>query len=277
MEARMRLQGLEIPVVDMERAFAFYTEVLGFPVINRRGNDSAMLFLGNVHDGMVTLRRQDRPPGVGTRFLLESDESPDDVRARLERAGVVVDGPNRNLGVGVAVYFSDTEGNSLGIMRASGVRRLRELQALSFSEMASVFDDVEERTRTLLSGVSEDLARRTSAPGEWSIVDLVGHVTDTLETCPEIIGALSEGRQAPRGGLLERTYPAPSLHAANERLWQAFTAARLVFRALPERPNLDATLGHGVFGPLTCHGWTALMLFHTGMHLDEIAAIKQAP
>ncbi len=270
----MRLQGLEIPVIDMDRAFNFYAKVLGFPVIGRRGNDSATLFLGNVHDGMVTLRRQDRPPGEGTRFLLESDESPDDVRSRLESEGVVFDGPNRDLGIGIAVYFRDTEGNRLGIIRASGVRRLRELQSLSLSEQASEFGRVEERTRALLSGVSEAEARRAVAPGEWTIVDQIGHITDTLETCGVTIAALSAGRQAPRGGLLEVAYPSPSLDAASHGMWQAFAGARTVLSALPAKPNLSGTLGHGVFGPLNCHGWIALMLFHIGMHLGEIAAIK---
>ncbi len=272
----MRLQALEIPVVDMDRAFAFYTKVLGFPVVNRRGNDSAMLFLGNVHDGMVTLRRQDEAPGEGIRFLMESEEAPEEVRARLEGAGVALDGPNRNLGIGIAVYFSDSEGNRLGIVQALGVPRLRDLKAMSFADLRAEFDRVEERARTLLSGLTESEARRSLVPGEWTIVDQVGHIRDTLETCPSIITALSQGRQAPRGGLLEVTYPSPSLDAAAEALWPAFAGSRAALSALPAEPDLSGTLGHGVFGPLNCHGWTALMLFHIGMHLGEVSAIRSA-
>lgn len=272
----MRLQRLEIPVVDMDRAFAFYTRVLGFPVVSRRGNDSATLFLGNVHDAMVTLRRQDQPPGEGTRFVLESDESLDDVRARLEHEGVALDGPTQDLGIGVAVYFRDPEGNRLGIIRPSAAHRFRRLQSLSLPELASEFDRIEERSRGLLSGMTDSEARKSVAPGEWTIVDQVGHITDTLQTCSQIITALSEGRQAPGGGLLQVAYPSPSLAAATQRLWPAFAAARVVLSTLPAEPDLSATLGHGVFGPLNYHGWISLMVFHIGMHLAEIVAIKEA-
>lgn len=258
----------------MDRAFTFYAMVLGFPVIGRRGNDSATLFLGNVHDGMVTLRRVDEPPGEGTRFLMDSDEPSEAVRSRLEAKGVLVEGPIRDLGIGAAVYFRDSEGNRLGIIRPSGTRRLRDLQSLSFADLSAELERTEELSRELVSGLSEDDARKALAPGEWTILDQLGHIADTLRTCPIIIAALAQGRQAPRGGLLEVAYPSAYLGTALGELWPAFATARTVVSSLPAEPDLAATLGHGVFGPLNCRGWTALMIFHTGLHLNDIAAIK---
>src|SRR3990172_6092504 len=112
----MRLHGLEIPVSDIDRAFDFYANVLEFPIVGRFSADSALFFLGDVHGGMASLVRTERPPEVhGPRLIFGAEGGVEQARRRLEAKGVTFLGPTDHGPLGLTAHFLDSEGNRLAL------------------------------------------------------------------------------------------------------------------------------------------------------------------
>jgi predicted enzyme related to lactoylglutathione lyase len=274
----MLLQRLEIPVVDMERAFRFYADVMEFPVVARMGDGAATFFLGNVHGGMVSLvKAPGRLDGHGPVVVLATDGAIDEVRTRLEGMGVRFLGPTEHSPLGLTAYFLDSEGNRLGIFGGSVTARFREQARAPLEELEAKLREVEARTWTTLAGATEAQASHRVAPGEWSIVDQVGHIIDSLDNCGVLATRLAKGQQPPRDRLWQKEYPSGSFEAALAELRRAFADAYLWLAALPPSSDGQANLPHGVFGPLNAREWAAFMLFHVGMHVGQVDAIQKSP
>jgi hypothetical protein len=124
--------------------------------------------------------------------------------------------------------------------------------------------------------MSEEDARRHPAPGEWTAIDHLGHIIDSLDSCGELATELAHGRMPVVGGLWQPDYPASSLVVALEESGRAFGEAHDWLARLPASPDLRATAPHGVFGRLNCPEWVAFMLFHVELHLTQIEALKAA-
>ncbi len=274
----MRLHGLEIPVADLDRAFRFYADVLEFPPVTRSGDASATFFLGEVHGGNVTLVKKAEPPsGAGPVIVLATDEGIEAIRARLESRDVQFLGPTSESPLGVSAAFLDSEGNRLAIFDGSITARLRGQALAPLGELRDRLGELERLCASTVAGVSEPQARHHPAPGEWTIVDQLGHIVDSLDTCGMLATELSHGRHPARGRLYSKEYPADSLDAAVQRTRRAFADAHAWLDRLPAHPNREATFPHGVFGPLNGMEWVAFMLFHVRLHLNQAEAIKKSP
>lgn len=274
----MRLHSLEIPVQDMARAFRFYAEVLGFPIIGRRGDDTASFFLGDVHGQMISLVRASPPPdGRGPTIVLFAQEGVAAMRARLEARGVRFLGPTEERPLGPFAYFLDSEGNRLALCQPSRTLLLHQQAEQPLTELRRALEALEQRTWEILAGVREEQARYRPAPGEWTIIDQMGHIIDSLDSCGVLATDLAHGRQPVLSALWREIYPSASLAAVLAEARRAYQGAYGWLEALPPSPNLEATLPHGVFGPLNCKEWIAFMLFHIGIHLNQIEAVKASP
>jgi catechol 2,3-dioxygenase len=111
---------VHLKVADLDRAVGFYTEVLGFEVQARMGDDAAFLSAGGYHHhiGLNTWESKGgSPPPRGTTGLYHfAIRYP--TRAALARAvRSVLDAGIRigasDHGVSEAVYLSDPDGNGL--------------------------------------------------------------------------------------------------------------------------------------------------------------------
>lgn len=274
----MRLYSLEIPVQDMDRAFRFYADALGFPIIGRRGDEFASFFLGDVHGGMVSLVKSASPPGGrGPVIVFFAQGGVPSMRAQLEARGVSFLGPTEERPLGPIAYFMDSEGNRLAITEPSRTMLLRQAAERPLAELRRELEALEQRTWGILAGMNEEQGRYQPAPGQWTIIDQAGHIVDTLDSCGVLATDLAHGRQPVLNALWQESYPSESLESALMRLRHAYQDTHTWLEALPTKPNLAATLPHGVFGPLNCKGWIAFMLFHVGIHLNQIEAIKASP
>jgi predicted enzyme related to lactoylglutathione lyase len=111
-----RTDFVSVPVQDMERAKAFYSETLGLssPAIDAG--------FPEFETGNVSLYLID-PTKVGGEFAPHVSyialRVPDvaAARATLEEAGVVFEGEIRDTGVCHMAFFKDTEGNALMLHR----------------------------------------------------------------------------------------------------------------------------------------------------------------
>jgi catechol 2,3-dioxygenase len=116
-----RIGHVHLKVADLERAIAFYRDVLGFEVTQRMGNSAAFLSAGGYHHhiGLNTWESHGgRAPAPGTTGLYHlavvypTRAELGDALRRLIDAGVPLDGASDH-GVSEALYLRDPDGNGV--------------------------------------------------------------------------------------------------------------------------------------------------------------------
>src|SRR5437870_10627183 len=121
----VRIGHVHLKVADLDRAIAFYRDVLGFELTQRYGHQAAFLSAGGYHHhiGLNTWESQggsSPPPGTTglyhlailypTRALLA------DALRRVLAAGIELDGASDH-GVSEAIYLRDPDGNGVELYR----------------------------------------------------------------------------------------------------------------------------------------------------------------
>ena len=110
-----------LKVADLERALAFYRDVLGFTVMQRMGTQAAFLSAGGYHHhlGLNTWESAGgSPPARGTTglfhvaFLYPTRAALADALRRLIEASVPLEGAADH-GVSEALYLRDPDGNGV--------------------------------------------------------------------------------------------------------------------------------------------------------------------
>src|SRR5690242_18101353 len=120
-DPRVDIGHVHLKVSDLERAVAFYRDVLGFEVQHRYGDQAAFLSAGGYHHhiGLNTWESKGgTPPPPGTTGLYhtailyaERAQLADAVR-RLIKAGIRITGASDH-GVSEAIYLDDPDGNGV--------------------------------------------------------------------------------------------------------------------------------------------------------------------
>jgi catechol 2,3-dioxygenase len=116
-----RIGHVHLKVADLERALAFYRDVLGFEVTQRMGSSAAFLSAGGYHHhiGLNTWESYaGQAPAAGTTGLYHlavvypTRAELGDALRRLVKAGVPLDGASDH-GVSEALYLRDPDGNGV--------------------------------------------------------------------------------------------------------------------------------------------------------------------
>jgi catechol 2,3-dioxygenase len=117
----VRIGHVHLKVADLDRAIAFYHDVLGFEITQRHGNQAAFLSAGGYHHhiGLNTWDSQGgspAPPGHTGLFhvaiLYPNRSELADALRRLMKAGVPLEGASDH-GVSEALYLRDPDGNGV--------------------------------------------------------------------------------------------------------------------------------------------------------------------
>lgn len=120
-----RIGHVHLKVSDLDRALAFYSDILGFPLTQRYGRDAAFLGAGGYHHhiGLNTWESKGgKPPAPGTTglyhtaFLYPDRKALANVLKRLLEAGIQLDGAADH-GVSEAIYLRDPDGNGVELYR----------------------------------------------------------------------------------------------------------------------------------------------------------------
>jgi catechol 2,3-dioxygenase len=124
-DPRTRIGHVHLTVADLERALAFYRDVLGFEVTTRYGRDAVFLSAGGYHHhvGLNTWAgRGAPPPPAGStglyHFAILFPDRPSLARAvrRVLDHGVPLEGAADH-GVSEAIYLRDPDGNGVELYR----------------------------------------------------------------------------------------------------------------------------------------------------------------
>ncbi len=125
LDPRVRIGHVHLKVADLDRALAFYCDVLGFELMQRLGTQAAFISAGGYHHhiGLNTWESAGgSPPPPGTTGLYHlAVLYPDrrtlaDALVRLVRAGISLDGAADH-GVSEALYLCDPDGNGVELYR----------------------------------------------------------------------------------------------------------------------------------------------------------------
>lgn len=120
-----RIGHVHLKVADLERAIAFYRDVLGFEVTQRYGVRAAFLSAGGYHHhiGLNTWESKGgSPPPPGTTglyhvaILYPTRAALADALRRVLAAGIPIDGASDH-GVSEAIYLRDPDGNGVELYR----------------------------------------------------------------------------------------------------------------------------------------------------------------
>ncbi|MFV0491118.1 MAG: VOC family protein [Pseudorhodobacter sp.] len=120
-----RIGHIHLKVADLERAIAFYRDVLGFELTQRYGNQAAFLSAGGYHHhiGLNTWESRDAPPGppghpglYHTAILFPDRVSLGSAMKRVLEAGITLDGAADH-GVSEAIYLRDPDDNGVELYR----------------------------------------------------------------------------------------------------------------------------------------------------------------
>lgn len=120
-----RIGHVHLKVADLDRALGFYSDLLGFTLMQRYGTQAAFLSAGGYHHhiGLNTWQSKGgTPPAPGhtglfhTAFLYPDRASLATVLKRLVEANYPLDGASDH-GVSEAIYITDPDGNGVELYR----------------------------------------------------------------------------------------------------------------------------------------------------------------
>ena len=121
LDPRTGIGHVHLKVSDLERAVAFYTNALGFELVQRMGTSAAFLSAGGYHHhiGLNTWESEggSAPPSGATGLYHFAIRYPDraalgEALRRLREGGVALEGASDH-GVSEALYLRDPDGNGI--------------------------------------------------------------------------------------------------------------------------------------------------------------------
>lgn len=124
-ETSARVGHVHLKVADLDRAIAFYRDILGFDLMQRYGDAAAFLGAGGYHHhiGLNTWHSKGGTPSPDghtglyhAAFLYPDRKSLATVLKRVTAAGIALQGAADH-GVSEAVYLNDPDGNGVELYR----------------------------------------------------------------------------------------------------------------------------------------------------------------
>lgn len=169
--ASTRIGHVHLKVADLDRALGFYCGVLGFELMQRRGDEAAFIAAGGYHHhiGLNTWESKGgSPPPPGTTGLYHTAILYPDRAAlanalrRLIAAGIVLDGASDH-GVSEALYLRDPDQNGVELY----VDRPREAWPQSADGTLAMYSRRLDLEALLAEGASSGAQAQAPTPFNW--------------------------------------------------------------------------------------------------------------
>ena len=129
-----------------------------------------------------------------------------------------------------------------------------------------------------VGGLSDDVASRSPAEGEWSVRELMLHVLAAETGVTRLVEGLARGEAPAREARPGGTAPddgRPFVELVDQL--RGVNASMLAaIRGLPAEPDLSTKSPHPFFGPLNCREWAAFQRVHDEDHIQHAAKILAA-
>jgi catechol 2,3-dioxygenase len=120
-----RIGHVHLKVADLDRALSFYCDILGFELMERRGNEVAFVSAGGYHHHIALNTWESAggaPPAPGSTglyhlaILYPTRAALGDALRRVRAAGIPLDGASDH-GVSEALYLRDFDQNGVELYR----------------------------------------------------------------------------------------------------------------------------------------------------------------
>ncbi|MEX0681572.1 MAG: VOC family protein [Balneolales bacterium] len=120
-----RIGHVHLKVADLDRALAFYRDILGFELTTMYGDQAAFVSAGGYHHhiGLNTWHSKGAPPAplnstglYHTAILYPTRKDLAEIVHRLMEAGYPISGASDH-GVSEAIYLNDPDGNGVELYR----------------------------------------------------------------------------------------------------------------------------------------------------------------
>ena len=158
-----------------------------------------------------------------------------------------------------------------GYLRAQGGKLSAEQIRDRIQEAADEFFGV-------VRDVAEPGARKSPAPGEWSLAEILDHVVFTLERVTGVIGGLVAGRKPPAPLEIGATSGIATLPWAEllARLGKSQTALSALLTANRHEPHTDLRVSEGYFGDINWKEYALILRLHYRDHASQARKTLEA-
>ncbi len=143
---------------------------------------------------------------------------------------------------------------------------------LSAAEVAARVQEAADEFMAPLPAVPEEKRRVAPAPGEWSVAEIVDHVTLTLEEVDELIRQLSSGivPSQPMTIGVEPLNAARPLDDLLDRLQRGQTRLMKLLAKPAIEKYAELRVSESLFGQVNAKGYALILRLHYRSHLEQI-------
>ena len=144
---------------------------------------------------------------------------------------------------------------------------------LPAAEIRARLDEAAQEFFAAVSGVDDARAHRRPAPGEWSVAEVVDHVTVTLEDVLPLMGTLAGGALPTQEMVVSHAPANAALPLATllERLRRGQAAVADFLAAQGAEPHTDLRVADGYFGQINWKGYALILRLHYRDHAQQVA------
>ena len=150
---------------------------------------------------------------------------------------------------------------------------------LTAAQIRARLDEAAGEVLAALSGADDARAHRRPAPDEWSVAEVVDHVTVTLEDVLPIMRTLAGGRHPAQAMVVSHAPAHAALPLATlvERLRRGQAAVSDFLAAQGAEPHTDLRVADGDFGEVSWKGYALILRLHYRDHAQQVARTLAAP
>ncbi|MBI2159937.1 MAG: DinB family protein [Candidatus Rokubacteria bacterium] len=149
---------------------------------------------------------------------------------------------------------------------------------LTAAEIRARLDEAAGEFFASLEGVGEPAAHRRPAEGEWSVAEVVDHVTMTLEDAFGIMRTLASGTRPGRPMTVAHTpvNAARPLAELVSHLHARQAALAEFLAAQAGEPHTDLRVSDDYFGEINWKGYALILRLHYKDHAQQVSKTRAA-